>query len=47
MSWILRLWTRWPEGVGSFRPPGYDFVRNDQRGWNLLDVMDVIRLGTH
>ena len=43
---MLRLWTRWPEGVGSFRPPGcYDFVRIDQKGWDLLDVMDVTPLG--
>ena len=33
------------EEVGSFRFPGcYDFVRTDQRGWNLLDVMDVMTL---
>ena len=31
--------------MGSFRLPGcYDFVRTDQRGWDLLDVMDVLTL---
>ena len=28
--------------MGSFRHDGcYDFVRTDQRGWDLLDIMDV------
>ena len=40
--WMSWLCTHWPEGVGSVRHPGcYDFVRTDQRGWDLLDVMDV------
>ena len=29
--------------VGSFRYHGcYDFVRTDQRGWDLLDFLDVM-----
>ena len=36
----FRHCTRWPEGVGSFRHHGcYDFVRIDQRRWDLLNVM--------
>ena len=31
--------------MGSFRCHGCcDFVRTDQRGWDLLDVMDVMTL---
>ena len=31
--------------MGSFRHHGrYDFVRTDQRGWDLLDIMDVTTL---
>ena len=31
--------------MGSFRLPGcYDFARADQRGWDLLDIMDVTTL---
>ena len=43
MSWMLWLCTHWPEWVGSFRYHGcYDFVRTDQRGWDLLDFLDVM-----
>ena len=33
------------EGAGPLRLPGwYDFARADQRGWDLLDIMDVTAL---
>ena len=42
---MLPLCTRCPEGVGSFRHPEcYDFVRTDQRGWDLLDFLDGMAL---
>ena len=45
ISWMLCICTRCPEGVGSFRLPGcYDFVRTVQRGWDLLDFLDVMTL---
>ena len=32
--------------MGSFRHHGcYDFVRTDQTGWDLLDIMDVNQRG--
>ena len=43
--WMSWLCTHWPEGVGSFRHHAcYHLVRTDQRGWDLLDIMDVTTL---
>ena len=45
ISWMLWLCTRCPDGVGSFRFLGCcDFVRTVQRGWDLLDFLDVMTL---
>ena len=45
MSWMLRFCTRPPEGAGLFTCYGcFDFVRTDQRVWDLLGIMDVMTL---
>ena len=35
------------KGVGSFRGHGcFDFVRTDQKGWDLLDILHVMMFYT-